>query len=96
MPTMPKNTLIVLGVFVAVMPFIGIPGVWKTPLYFLLGVGIAASAYQLQYKKKFHLGRAIPLRKPKNPQAEDVSTSASSAVDVSVREQASPEIEREA
>ncbi len=53
----PKNGTIIIGILIAVMPFVGIPGSWKTPLYFLLGSAVAALSYQMIYKKKAHPSR---------------------------------------
>lgn len=38
-------TIIVLGVLVALLPFSGFPGLWKTILFVILGLGIATLAF---------------------------------------------------
>ncbi len=36
-----ENTLIILGVLILLVPFLGIPGTWKTPLFMVLGAMVA-------------------------------------------------------
>jgi len=49
---MSKETwIVVLGIVVAVMPFLGFPGSWKIIIYIVLGLAIAALALLLQFRK---------------------------------------------
>ena len=40
--------LILLGIFVAVLPYLGLPGSWKTPLFLLAGLGIILIGFFLR------------------------------------------------
>lgn len=61
-----RQLVTTLGVLVAALPFLGIPGSWKTPLYFLLGAAIAGvSYYSGVHKKRVALGKQIPVRRPR-------------------------------
>ena len=39
------TTTIVLGILIAIIPFLGIPGTWKTVLFIVLGLVIALIAF---------------------------------------------------
>ncbi|MDO8492860.1 MAG: hypothetical protein Q7S34_04430 [bacterium] len=55
-----KNLVITLGVLVAVLPFISIPGSMKTPLYIIFGVTVAVIGYQEKHpKRKGFLGAVV-------------------------------------
>ncbi len=43
-----EMTVIALGVFVAVVPYLGIPGLWKTAILVLSGVCLAAVGFLLR------------------------------------------------
>lgn len=43
-----ERVLIALGVFTAVLPFLGFPRAWKTILFLLTGVCVATLAYLLR------------------------------------------------
>lgn len=43
-----EMTVIALGVFVAVVPYLGIPGLWKTVLFVLAGLGLAGVGFLLR------------------------------------------------
>lgn len=48
------------------MPFLGLPGSWKTPLYFILGGAIAGASYYSGIAKKKHMpGKPIIVRRPR-------------------------------
>ncbi|MEK7567307.1 MAG: hypothetical protein AAB513_00090 [Patescibacteria group bacterium] len=49
---MQKNFFIVLGIFVALLPFISIPNSYKTPVYIILGATMAIASYRERYLKK--------------------------------------------
>lgn len=51
-----RQTLIVLGIWVIILPFLGFPGNWNHILMFASGLLIAAIAYSLR-----------PQGQPKNP-----------------------------
>ena len=80
---MPKNTLIILGIFTALLPFVGIPGSWKTPLYFVLGIAIAFFAYQREYRKKTYSPRP---RRAKNQTEETTPVSEATEEVIETRE----------
>ncbi|MCE9643686.1 hypothetical protein K8Q93_00315 [Candidatus Parcubacteria bacterium] len=59
-----RQLVTTLGVLVAIMPFLGLPGSWKTPLYFILGAGIASASYYSGVPKKKHVpGKPIIVRR---------------------------------
>lgn len=41
-------TVIVLGVWVAIVPYLGIPGTWRTAILLLSGLGIAIVGFLLR------------------------------------------------
>ncbi len=43
-----EMTVIVLGLLVAVTPFLGIPGSWKTAVFVLAGLGMAIVGFLLR------------------------------------------------
>lgn len=43
-----EMTLIVLGLWVAVVPYLGVPSAWRTALLVLSGIGIAAVGFLLR------------------------------------------------
>jgi len=43
-----RTTVITLGIFVAIMPFLGFPGVVRTFFFVLAGLIIAAIGYSLE------------------------------------------------
>lgn len=43
-----EMTLIVLGLFVAILPFLGIFTSWKTPLFVLAGLGVMLLGFLLR------------------------------------------------
>lgn len=43
-----EMTVILLGLLVAITPYLGIPGSWKTVLLVLSGLGIAAAGFLLR------------------------------------------------
>ncbi len=43
-----EMTVIALGVFVAVVPYLGIPGSWKTAVFVLVGVALAGVGFLLR------------------------------------------------
>jgi threonine/homoserine/homoserine lactone efflux protein len=47
-----QRTIFILGLVVAIMPFLGFPSSWKKVFYILLGFGIAYLAYLLYKEKK--------------------------------------------
>lgn len=50
---MPKHLITVLGIFIAILPFLGFPNSYKAPVYFILGGGIAyLSFYEHRHRKK--------------------------------------------
>jgi hypothetical protein len=51
-----EMTLIVLGIWVAVVPYLGIPGMWRTALLVLSGIGIAIIGFLLRGEV---LGRGV-------------------------------------
>lgn len=59
-----RQLVTTLGVLVAIMPFLGLPGSWKTPLYFILGGAIAGASYYSGVAKKKHVpGKPIVVRR---------------------------------
>lgn len=46
------STIILLAIITALLPFIGIPTPWKTPLYVVLALVIAFLAFALRQEKK--------------------------------------------
>ncbi len=58
-----RNGIITLGALVAVLPFLGIPGSFKEPLYVLLGIGVAASGYYLSSQGKRVFSSARPVKR---------------------------------
>lgn len=48
-------TIIVLGVWVAIVPYLGIPGTWRTAILLLSGLGIAIVGFLLRGES---IGRA--------------------------------------
>lgn len=55
-----ETTLIILGFFIAVTPFFGIPWKWKTYLFILSGLLIASIGTSLRYsarKRALYAGR---------------------------------------
>lgn len=54
-----EMSVIVLGIVVVVVPFLGIPGDWKTPLFVLAGLGVALIGFLLR-------GEALS-RSPRHP-----------------------------
>ncbi len=81
---MPKNSGLILGILIAVMPFVGIPSSWKTPFYFLLGCAVAAVAYQREYRKKFHLVKGIRTGRTRAQVSSDSSLSPAESIEESV------------
>lgn len=49
---MPRYTITTLGVLVALLPFLGFPGAWKSPVYFLFGISIAYLSFQEHRPKR--------------------------------------------
>ena len=49
-----EMSLIVLGIVVAVVPYLGIPGSWKTALLVLCGLGIALIGFLLRGETLSH------------------------------------------
>jgi hypothetical protein len=43
-----EMTVIVLGVWIVVVPYLGIPGSWRTVILVLSGIGIAAVGFMLR------------------------------------------------
>lgn len=43
-----EMTVIVLGLLVAAVPFLGIPGSWKTLVFVLAGLGLAGAGFLLR------------------------------------------------
>ena len=43
-----EMTVIVLGIWVVVVPYLGIPGAWRTALLVLTGIGIALVGFILR------------------------------------------------
>ena len=43
--------IVVFGVLVAVMPFLGFPGLWKTIFYVFIGLTIATLSVLIQFRK---------------------------------------------
>ena len=61
-----RKLITTLGVFVAVLPFLGLPGSWKTPIYFILGGAIASASYYAGVHKKKHVpGKPLIVRRPR-------------------------------
>ena len=60
---MPKNLITILGVLIAILPFLGIPGSIKSPIYFLLGLAVAFTGYYQSHYKKKNIIRNILARK---------------------------------
>ena len=59
-----RQLVTTLGVLVAVMPFLGLPSSWKTPLYFILGGAIAGASYYSGVPKKKHsVGKPLIVRR---------------------------------
>jgi hypothetical protein len=50
-----EMTIIVLGVWVAIVPYLGIPGTWRTAILLLSGLGIAIVGFLLRGES---IGRA--------------------------------------
>jgi len=48
----PKNTLTILGILVALLAFLGFPGSFKTPAFFILGLVIAYVSYQEHHHRR--------------------------------------------
>ena len=44
-----------LGIWVAILPFLGFPGSWKRALALISGAGIAYIGYQLNKEKTAHV-----------------------------------------
>ena len=42
-----SRTIIILGIVVTVVPFLGFPSSWKTVIFAVLGVAIAAFGYRM-------------------------------------------------
>ncbi len=40
--------IVALGIWLAILPFLGFPGSWRTPLIFLSGLSIAALGFFLR------------------------------------------------
>ena len=53
---MPKNTIITLGLVVAILPFLGFPNSFKAPVIFLLGIGIAYASFYEHHRKRKSAG----------------------------------------
>ncbi|HYF10367.1 MAG TPA: hypothetical protein VD967_02065 [Candidatus Paceibacterota bacterium] len=69
-----RQLVTTLGVLVAVMPFLGLPGSWKTPLYFILGGAIAGASYYSGVAKKKHApGKPIVVRRSRKDFSEGQS-----------------------
>lgn len=49
-----SKIIIILGLMVAVLPFLGFPGSFKSPAYFLLGGAIAYITFQENRHKRKH------------------------------------------
>ena len=49
-----SKIIIILGLAVAILPFLGFPGSFKSPAYFLLGGAIAYITFQEHRHKKKH------------------------------------------
>jgi membrane protein implicated in regulation of membrane protease activity len=43
--------IVVLGILIAAVPFLGFPGSWKTVIYVFVGLVIASLAFLLQLRK---------------------------------------------
>jgi len=51
-----KKTFIILGIIIAIVPFLGIPYSWKTFLFVVIGLGIAITAFFIGKDLKKFLG----------------------------------------
>ena len=60
------STIILLSLVVAVLPFIGVPTSWKTPLYLVCGLIIAALAFVLRQELR---NREAHMRERGSPDA---------------------------
>lgn len=70
---MNKNLFIVLGVIVALLPFVSIPNSFKTPIYIILGASIAIVSYRERYMKKKLIGFSASRRFKKVPASTLIS-----------------------
>lgn len=68
---MPKNTISILGLVIAVLPFLGFPGSFKAPAFFLLGLGVA----YLSFEEHRHKRRPHAIRRVNRKQKGAVSLS---------------------
>lgn len=46
--SMKERTVIILGLLVAILPFLGFPNSWRTPLFALLGLLISVLAFLIR------------------------------------------------
>lgn len=46
------KSIAILGLVVAIIPFLGIPGSWKTVLFFVIGLTIFTKAFLILKKNK--------------------------------------------
>jgi len=46
------STIILLGLLIGILPFVGIPTPWKTPMYVALALIIAFLAFALRQERK--------------------------------------------
>ncbi len=49
---MQKNFFIIIGILIALLPFLSIPHSYKTPIYIVLGAIVAITSYRERYLKK--------------------------------------------
>jgi hypothetical protein len=50
---MPRNkTELTIGILLVIMPFLGLPGTWKTIFYVLAGLGIIIFAFRSHLRRK--------------------------------------------
>ena len=62
-------TIIVLGVWVAIVPYLGVPGTWRTALLLVSGLGIAIVGFLLR-------GESIGRAQHRNARSTFVETTA--------------------
>ena len=46
-----RQWIVILGVWIMVLPFLGFPYSWKQALYVLTGLGVIVFAYRIKFKE---------------------------------------------
>lgn len=52
-----ERTLLIIGIWVIILPFLGFPSLWKNVLFVVTGLMITYLAYLFNFEKKSRLSR---------------------------------------